>query len=103
MIIVYYNGVALKDCVVKRFQQEQVYDESRTNPRYDSFVITVECTLVEAAQQDAGIGSQYDENHFAYVPGPDYFYGNVGTYEQLRKRLIHPRGDFYLIFGGAKL
>jgi hypothetical protein len=99
VIIVYYNGVALKDCVVKRFQQEQVYDESRTNPRYDSFVITVECTLVEAAQQDAGIGSQYDENHFAYVPGPDYFYGNVGTYEQLRKRLIHPRGDFYLIFG----
>jgi len=99
VIALYYNGISLKDCVVKRFQQEKIYDESKTNPRYDRFIITVECTVVEKAQMDIGVGSQYGENHFAYVPDVIWEHGNGDVYRVLRSRLTQPRKDFYLVFG----
>ena len=56
MISLYYNNIVLKDCVVKRFQQTVLRDESNTDVMYSRFMVTVESTLVEAAYQDVPLG-----------------------------------------------
>ncbi|MFZ9077520.1 MAG: hypothetical protein ACO23H_03230 [Alphaproteobacteria bacterium] len=108
MITVYYNGVALKDCVVKRFQQEIVHDSSNTDVMYSRFVVTVESTVVGFEMMDNPSfpdnfdGSGSPPNRFASVPriepGDDYSVAN--TFAEIGRRLGQARKDFWLVCGG---
>lgn len=98
MISVYYNGIILKDCVVKRFQQEVVRDESNTDVMYSRFIVTVEATAVEAQYQDLNIGDGYPRNTLIRT-----FNNNVSlvsALEEIHGRLSENRKDFWMILGG---
>jgi len=100
MITIYYNGLALKDCVVTRFQQSAVRDASQTDVIFQQFVITVESTTVETAYQDPGIGTQYTRNAFNYVPVGSQPQSLSTVLRELQDRLTQNRRDFWMVLGG---
>lgn len=102
MISVYYNGVILKDCVVRRFQQKVVKDESNTDVLYSEFIVTVESTAVQFNYRD--LGPQYNLNQFVSVsqevslatPSVPQHLNDIQT------RLHANRQDFHMIMGGNR-
>lgn len=101
MITIYYNGLALKDCVVKRFQQEAVRDASQTDVIFQQFTITVESTTVEQGYMDLDIGPQYGRNSFNFVPmGGSTGNPLANTLRQMQDLLTQNRRDFWMMLGG---
>ena len=100
MISVYYNNIVLKDCVVKRFQQTVMRDESNTDVMYSRFMVTVESTLVEAAYQDIPLGVDPAAPRNAFVSVPVQGDCVVDSMDQVARALSEARKDFWLICGG---
>jgi hypothetical protein len=98
MISVYYNGVILKDCVVRRFQQDVVRDESDTDVMYSKFIVTVEATAVEQYYQDINTGDGYPRNTLIRTPNRQV--NLVGALDQIARKLSENRKDFWMVLGG---
>ncbi len=100
MISIYYNGIVLKDCVVKRFQQSVVKDDSHTDVMYSRFVITVESTLVESQYQDVplNVDPLAIANSFISVPAQNQ--NTVQSMDQVSRKLSEARKDFWMVCGG---
>lgn len=82
-----YNGVLLKDVLIKRFSENCRYDESNTDLLFHQFVIRVEA-LVHTNQAGA---------HAVVLPQVEASMGaQLGT---IQSALMHPRGTFELKFG----
>jgi hypothetical protein len=100
MISLYYNNIVLKDCVVKRFQQTVMRDESNTDVMYSRFMVTVESTLVEAAYQDVPLGVDPNAPRNAFISVPVQGDNVVDSMDQVARALSENRKDFWLICGG---
>ena len=100
MISIYYNGIVLKDCVVKRFQQTVVKDDSHTDVMFSRFMVTVESTLVESQYQDVplNVDPTADANSFISVPVQNM--NTVQSMDQVARKLSEARKDFWLVCGG---
>jgi hypothetical protein len=100
MISIYYNGIVLKDCVVKRFQQSVVKDDSHTDVMYSRFIVTVESTLVESQYQDVplNVDPLATANSFISVPAQNQ--NTVQSMDQVSRKLSEARKDFWMVCGG---
>ncbi len=86
MTTVIYNGVILRDCETKMFDQTVEYDESGTDYLLSRFKIRVASTLV---------ATQYPERQFG-IETPT---GANATQRarEVQKRLAEPRRDFWML------
>lgn len=100
MISVYYNGIVLKDCVVKRFQQSVIKDDSHTDVMYSRFLVTVESTLVESTYQDVPLNIDPTATANAFISVPTQNNNTVQSMDQVARRLSEARKDFWLVCGG---
>jgi len=100
MISVYYNNIVLKDCIVKRFQQTVVRDESDTDVMYSRFIVTVEATLVESQYQDTPLGVDPNALPNSFVSVPVQGQDVVDGFDQVTRALSENRKDFWMTCGG---
>lgn len=94
MISIYYNGIVLKDCVVRRFQQQVMRDESNTDVMYSKFMVTVESTLVETTYQDVPLNVDPTAKANAFVSVPVQNQNAVESMDQVARALSENRKDF---------
>ncbi|MCP4814248.1 MAG: hypothetical protein GY888_17200, partial [Planctomycetaceae bacterium] len=100
MISIYYNGIVLKDCVVKRFQQSVVKDESNTDVMYSRFLVTVESTLVESQYHDVPLNVDPLATANAFISVPVQSQNAVQSMDQVARQLSEARKDFWMVCGG---
>ena len=100
MISIYYNGIVLKDCVVRRFQQQVMRDESKTDVMYSKFMVTVESTLVETTYQDVPLNVDPNAKANAFVSVPVQNQNAVESMDQVARALSENRKDFWMVCGG---
>ena len=100
MISVYYNNIVLKDCIVKRFQQTIVRDESNTDVMYSKFIVTVESTLVESQYQDTPLSVDPNAQPNRFISVPTTGQNVVDSLDQVARALAENRKDFWMVCGG---
>lgn len=92
----YYNGVWLRDCETKLFDQKIQYDESRTDVIYSSFRIMVTSTLV------AHLDSLPDHSSSIKTPPSNFNAGSTPIQLDKLSRLLNEKGKrFYFYNKGA--
>lgn len=92
-VSIYYNGVILRDCEVKSFDQQIVLDEGGTDVLYSRLSISVSATLVDyyySASNTLPTTIALDNAILATVERMDV----------LTQRLSEARKDFWFIVGG---
>jgi hypothetical protein len=99
---VIYNGVEIRKCLTKRFDQECVYDESGTDKLYDKFTIRVAGVIHRIYLSDnptVGV-SRTTEASTGGAMSPN----GVATNEFLARRLLmEPRRPFRMAVSDAQL
>lgn len=98
MTTVIYNGVEIRNCLLKRFEQECVLDDSGTDKLYDKFTIRVEGwihRITETTTPTVGI-------RLAANPIAANSIGGLGVAPNhiiARRLLMEVRGEFRMIVG----
>ena len=97
---IHYNGVTLKQCETKRFEQSSEYDESDTDLMRQKYVIAVSALVSD--DDTVHTNAEYVD----YVPQADddpYEGQAVFLTSMIQKALSHPRGDFTMGIGGTMI
>lgn len=96
MTTIVYNGVALRDCETKLFEQDVQYDESNTDVMYSRFRIRVASHLVS---YQGATNNSLGKTQF----GIDSFEGLYSKttaaqrHHDIQARLSEARGDFWML------
>lgn len=93
---VYYNGVWLRNCLTKQFDQTVEYDESGTDRLYTKFNITVECLVSEDIHEWAECHGVLFERNFNNLTAQEKMSAVHGL-------LSVPRAQFEYYQGGVVL
>lgn len=97
-----YNGVEIRNCLTKRFEQECVYDESGTDKLYDKFIIRVAGyihKMYASASPTVGVMETSSPNSGLSI-GPTSVAANE---TRARRLLMEPRKPFVMRVGGFVL
>jgi hypothetical protein len=90
-----YNEVEIRNCLIRRFDQEPVYDDSGTDLLYFKFSISVEGIVYTQKSptwsQDLGV----------WVQGGNAVSTTSATahYKDFRRNIAAPRGNFLMVMG----
>lgn len=87
MTILAYNGVVLRDCETKSFEQTVVYDDSNTDVIFSRFKIRVASTVVS---------SMYPNTQFG-IASVDVTSTMAQRMHDVQNRLSESRGDFWFL------
>jgi len=90
MTTIIYNGVILRDCETKSFEQQIVYDESKTDLMYSKFRIRVASTLA---------ATRYPSQRSFGISTPTANPIETATQRQklIQRLLAEPRQDFWML------
>ena len=89
-----YGTIVLKDCLLKDFNQQPVFDEDQQTLLYNKFTVSVQGWFVSRPSADISPTVQIDDS-----VAPSIFTSAGGRYAVLRDNLTAKRKGFQMIVG----